>query len=122
MHQFISKAQRGSIVPVEHNKQKLFLKLLKSYEELNMKFKVTIEVLSKDINQSQVSLYNAFIIKASENFGSSFQDMAVALLQLQPKDINGNFKDISKWNTSELQDFIDKANALLLEADSDFKF
>lgn len=124
MHQFIVNAQSGTIVPVEHNKQKLFSKLLNSYEAMNMSFKITIEVLSKDINQSQVSLYNAFILRTAEHFGSTFNDMEMALTQLHP--LNSfkvdDYKRVDKWNTSELQDFINKANALLLEADSDFKF
>lgn len=75
MHQFICKAQGGNIVPLEQNKRNLLNKVLRSYEELDMKFKVTIEVIVKNINEQQISLYNAFIIKASDHFGNTFIEM-----------------------------------------------
>ena len=122
MHQFNCRSSGGKIVPLDDFKQKFFTKLLNHYEQLGMNFKVTIEILSKDVNTNQISLYNAFIIRASQHFGNTFEEMQNELMRFFPLDIELNKKPVEKWNSKELNDFIDKANALLLEADSDFKF
>lgn len=125
MHQFICKSAQGKIVPEQDTKRKLYHKLLKSYEEQNMRFKVTIEVIKKNVNESQLSLYRAFIVKAHLHFGNTYEEMEQALKRFYPKNdlsINDNYKPLDKWNSSDLDNFINQANALLLEADSDFKF
>jgi len=122
MHQFVCKSIRGVITPNSFLKEKLFHKLLKSYEDLGMNFKVTIELTSKNINESQVQLYNAFIIRASEHFGNTFAEMATILETLHPINIGGEVKPIEKWSSLDLDTFINQANVLLLDASSDFKF
>lgn len=124
MHHFICKAVQGNIVPEQSNKIGLFKKLINSYEEQNIRFKVTIEIPQKKINENQEGLYNAFILTASSHFGNTFQQMEIALKRFYP--LNSfharDYKPIDKWTSKELTDFIDKASACLLEADSDFKF
>ena len=120
MHQFICKSVKGTIVPIQPNKLKLLKKLLNSYGELNKKFKVTIEIIEKNINEQQISLYNAFIIKAAEHFGNSFREMELLLYLYYPIDNINGIKDISKWTTKDLDNFINQASALL--AEQGFKF
>ena len=115
MHQFICNSQEGNIVPLEKNKRIFFKKLLNSYQELNKNFKVTIELISKDINEQQYSLYKAYILKASEHFGNGFYEMARLLERFHPLGINSEPKNPKKWSTHELNDFIDKSSALLSE-------
>ena len=118
MHQFICKAVGGKIVPLQPNKISLLEKLLKSYQDLNMKFKVTIEVIEKDINSQQFGLYNAFILKASKHFGNTFEEMELLLKRFHPIFNNGTTtykKPVKKWNTRELNDFLEQASALLAE-------
>lgn len=121
MHSFICKSVRGSLVPEQSNKIKFLQKLLNSYEQLDKKFKVTIEVIDKNLNESQLSLYNAFIIKASQHFGNTFKDMEEILFRFFPIDIDTNKpKFVVKWTTAELNTFIQQASALL--AEQGFKF
>lgn len=118
MNQFICRSEQGSIVPVQLSKKKLLKKLLDSYEERELTFKVTVEVIVKNINEQQKSLYNAFIIKASEHFGVSFKKMEEMLTRFYPEeDIFGQVhkKPKSIWSTKELNDFIDKASSVLSE-------
>ena len=123
MHQFVCKAIGGVITPNSLSKEKLFHKLIKSYEDLGMNFKVTIELTSKNINESQVQLYNAFILRASEHFGNTFAEMASILERLHPINvIGGELKPIERWSSLDLDTFINQANVLLLDASSDFKF
>lgn len=92
-------------------------KVLKGYEDLDKKFKVTFELIEKNLNEHQISLYNAFILKASNHFGNSFQEMENLLYRFKPYSIDelgGKFATpISKWTSKELTQFIDEATALL---------
>lgn len=119
MHQFICKAQEGRIVPLEQNKVEFLYKLLNSYQDLNKKFKVTIELIEKNINENQVSLYMVFVMKASKHFGNTYEEMREILKAFHPicqdgLDV-GKPKPVYKWTSSELQEFLDKASALLSE-------
>ncbi len=119
MHIFICKSVRGKIVPEQSNKVAFMQKLLNRYEELDKKFKVTFELIEKNINEQQINLYNAFIVKASNHFGTHFSEMEKILFHLFP--IEDNVKQpISKWTTRELDTFINQASALL--AEQGFKF
>lgn len=124
MHQFICKVVGGKIVPLQTNKSNLLNKLLNSYEQTDMKLKLTIEVVEKNINEQQISLYKAFIIKASEYFGVGFDDMEKMLFHLFPKGVYNNGtvleKPNSKWTTKELDNFINQASALLAEQGFEF--
>lgn len=122
MHHFICKAQEGNIVPLEHNKEKFLRKLLDSYQDLNKKFKVTIEIIEKPISSEQTSLYNAFIIKASNHFGNTFIEMEKILMRFHPLNSfhSRDYKSVSKWTSQELDNFINQASALL--AEHGFKF
>lgn len=118
MHQFICKSVGGIIVPLQKSKIDLLKKVLLTYEDLNKKFKVTIEYIEKNINEQQISLYNAFIMKASDHFGNSFQEMEIILISFYPKFIFQNSllpKPINKWTSKELDRFINQATALLAE-------
>lgn len=123
MNQFICNAVGGIIVPLQPNKIQLLNKLLNSYEQLGMKFKLTIEVIEKNINQQQISLYNAFIIEASKHFGNTFGEMEFLLMRFHPI-VQGNDKrykkPLKRWNTNDLNTFINQASALLTE--QGFKF
>jgi hypothetical protein len=123
MHQFICKYVDGKIVPLQANKSALLQKVLNSYKDLDMKFKLTIEVIEKNVNEQQQSLYRAYILKASEHFGVHFSEMEKMLFSYFPTDFfNGKLlaKPISKWTSKELDDFINKSSALL--AEHGFKF
>ena len=117
MHQFHCKAVEGKIVPLQPNKILFLEKLLKSYEELNKNFKVTIEVIEKNINSEQESLYKAFITKASNHFGNTYQEMENILKRFWP--LNSfhmrDYKPREKWTTTELNLFIEQSSALLAE-------
>ena len=118
MNQFICNSVKGKIVPVQINKEQLLNKLLNSYEELGMKFKLTIEVIEKNINREQISLYNAFIIQASKHFGNTFEEMEFLLMRFHPiaqGEDKKHKKPLKRWNTNDLNSFIDKASALLSE-------
>ncbi len=92
-------------------------KVLKSYEDLDKKFKVTFELIEKNLNEHQISLYNAFILKAANHFGNSFVEMEVLLSAYHPKMTKVPFekwtKTIDKWTTLELDTFINQASASL---------
>lgn len=122
MHLFIAKFFKGRILPVEEKKLVFWNKLLKDYEDKDMCFKVTIEVVGKNINGAQKSLYNAFIYRASDHFGNSFNDMKIMLHILEPRDPTGILVPIERWSTDQLNRFIDEANVMLLGISSDFKF
>lgn len=116
MHQFHCQSINGNIVPLQQNKIDLLQKLLKSYEDLNMKFKLTIEVVDKNLNEQQIGLYKAFIIKSSNHFGNTYKEMEEILFRFFPIDINSNKrKPVDKWTSQELTSFIDNASALLAE-------
>lgn len=120
MHQFICKVVGGKIVPLQHNKEKLLKTLLADYERLGMKLKLTVEVIEKNINEQQISLYKAFIIKASNHFGNTFREMEIILIRFYPINSEGYKISLNKWTPKQLNDFIDKASALLTE--QGFKF
>lgn len=118
MHQFICNAVGGKIVPLQPDKEKFLLKLLNSYQDLNKKFKVTIEIIEKPLSNEQVKLYHAFVFKASKHFGNTFMEMSILLTHLHPQvgmeGVNWP-KDVSKWTTDELDTFINQASTLLAE-------
>jgi len=89
-----------------------------------MKYIITIENVTKNINESQESLYRAFIYKSADHFGNSFQEMENILKRFHPLNsfYTKDSKPVSRWNSKDLENFINQANALLLDADSDFKF
>jgi hypothetical protein len=120
MHQFICKYVKGKIVPIQENKLKRLERLLNSYGELDKKFKVTIEIIEKNINEQQISLYNAFIIKAANHFGNTFNEMEIILKRFWPRYDMNTIKALNKWTTKELDTFINQASALL--AEQGFKF
>lgn len=109
MHQFICKAQSGESIPTELNKQKLLKKILKFYEEANITYKLQIEPIEKNINESQQALYKAFILKAADHFGTSFPEMEVLLQNLMPEGPR------ERWSTNQLNDFINKSGSYLSE-------
>lgn len=125
MHQFICKSVEGTIVPTQENKLKLLKKILDSYSSNGKSFKLTIESYEKNINEQQISLYNAFILKAADHFGNTFQEMEYILKRFWPKKFNSiygtdTYKGVDYWNTKELDDFINQSSALL--AEQGFKF
>jgi len=118
MHKFICNSVGGRIVPQRTSKQQFFRKLLDSYESLNKKFVVTIEIIEKDINKHQISLYNAFVLKASNHFGNSFVEMQNLLVVFHPPIIDDGLaqpKPVTDWSTKELNGFINEASAHLAE-------
>ena len=119
MHQFICKVVEGKIVPLQPSKVDLLKKVLNTYEDLNKTFKVTIEYIEKNLNESQISLYNAFVLKAANHFGNSFDEMENLLCRYKPyipsDGLNMVVKPINKWTSKELTQFIDQATALLAE-------
>lgn len=129
MHQFICKAVEGKIVPLQPSKIDLLNKILNRYESLDKKFKITIESIEKNVNQSQISLYTAFIVKAANHFGNSYNEMENILKRFHPmnspqgRDSNeiDYYKPINKWTSKELTQFIDEASALLAEQGFIFK-
>lgn len=118
MHQFNVKSIRGVISPVNDSKKKFFDKLLKSFEDENMTFKITIENISKNINEEQIALYKAFIVKAAEHFGNSYPEMEEMLDRFKPKFNSLGFDysiPIQRWSNKDLDDFINKSTAFLAE-------
>lgn len=115
MHIFIAKSLKGVITPLGLTKQSLLQKLLKSYEEQNKAFKITIEELSKDISSEQIKLYRAFIFKASNHFGNTYAEMEELLLQFYPIDIDNKKLVLEKWSSKDLDEFINKSTSHLAE-------
>jgi len=120
MHQFICKAVGRKIVPLQQSKLNLLNKLLDSYSDTDKCFKLTIEIVEKNINEQQISLYKAFIIKASEYFGNTYHEMEIILRRFNPIYNIDDYKPINLWTTKELDTFINQATALL--AEQGFKF
>lgn len=123
MHQFNVKSIRGVISPVNDSKKKFFDKLLKSFENENITFKITIENVSKNINEEQIALYKAFILKAADHFGVDYKEMEEMLDRFKPKIKGLGFdcpKPVLRWNNKELDSFINKSTAFL--ADFGFNF
>jgi len=98
------------LTPLSSQQEKLLQKLLLKYEEDNVTVKVTYEIVVKNINEQQKSLYKAFIIKAADHFGDTFNGMENKLKRFMPED-----KNLSKWSTKELDDFINKSTFFLAE-------
>ena len=120
MHQIICKSLQRKIVPVREEKIALLNKLLDSYESLDKTFKLTIEVIEKNINEHQQSLYRAFIIKASNHFGNTYQEMESILGRFRPVvsssgGVKAFYKPVPSWNSKELDRFINQASVLLAE-------
>jgi hypothetical protein len=115
MHQFISKAQSGRIIPTEPNKRKLLSRILDSYENQNISFKITIEPIEKNINESQRKLYDAFILKAADHFGNTYSEMQDILRRFYPINARGEDIPLNRWSSQQLDLFITKSTAFLAE-------
>ena len=116
---FICKTVEGKIVPQQSlQKVQFFNKLINSYGQLDKAYKVTIELVEKNINESQKSLYKAFILKVSEHLGYSYKNTEDLLLN---EDSIKNVKPFHKWTTKDLNEFIDKSSALLAEYGFNFE-
>jgi len=121
MHQFIVKVEGGKLIAVLPQQQSRLDKVIDYYEKNKKSIKVTFEIVSKDITVAQHSLFNAFVLKASEHFGVEYEECLTYLEHLYPKDIEGKIKsDYKSWKHSEMQIFIEKASAFL--AEYGFKF
>jgi 5'(3')-deoxyribonucleotidase len=123
MHQFICKVKDRKLVPINSKKVKLLNDMISDYERLGMTVKITLETSAgSNINISQISLYKVFILNAADHFGNSFKEMEDILKHFHPLNSFGDVVLVDNWKNKDLDDFINKANALLLDADSDFKF
>lgn len=123
MHIFICEAKGGSIKPTTLAKQKFLLKLLDSYEEQNMRFKITIENISKDLNEAQMSLYKALVLKVSDYAGTTYSETEDDLRQFFPIDVlsdNNTYLPVAKWSSADLDNFISKVISCI--DDDNFKF
>ncbi len=116
------KSSGGKLIPSDDSKKKRWLKLLEYYESKNLKLRVSIEVIDKNINNNQISLYNSFVLKSSEFFGYTFKEMENILKEFYPFDIYGNKKSIEFWNNEELTVFLEKANSKLKDFNNNFEF
>ena len=116
MREFIVKVVEGKLVPLQLNQVKLLNKILKNAEDNNKNIKVTIQDIEKPINSNQEKLYRAYIINASKHFGNSYNEMQEMLVRFHPIDIDtGKYKQLNQLKRSELNSFIEQANALLSE-------
>lgn len=118
MHSFICKTQQGKIVPVESNKERFFNKLINSYGELDKKYKVSIELIEKNVNEEQQRLYKAFILKVASHFGNDFKTTQDMLKRYFPKsmdDIGWNDKPLNQWTSEDLNVFIHQSCEFLAE-------
>lgn len=119
MHKFLVKVVSGKIVPVQPSKKNLIDKMLRDYEALDKKFYVTFEEVSKDLNESQVGLYRAFIVRASDYFGNTYSEMEDMLKRYHPMRFTiasmgtTDTVPIDKWSSEDLDRFINQASALL---------
>ena len=113
MHKFICKIREGIIVPLDSKKQKLFNKVLNSHEINENTVLITIEQSSKPVNVNQEKLYKAFILKASDYFGNQYFEMEALMIDYYPKDDDGTPIEVSRWKSYQLNQFIDKAMAVL---------
>jgi len=118
MYQFIVKIKSGKFIPTLDKQKKILDKILNYYEHNQTSLKVTIEIVEKNINESQISLYKAFVIKASNHFGNTFKEMQMILENFHPMVETPNSlqpKSFEKWTSKELDTFINQATAFLAE-------
>lgn len=115
MHKFLVNFRGRQMVSTEIDKQNFLDRLLDDYENRNITVSVSIEIPTKRINQDQSKLYKAFILKASNHFGTDFPDIHKALKVLHPLDEEGEYIPISKWNTYQLNNFINQASSYMAE-------
>ncbi len=116
MQKFICKAQSGVPIPTDLNKQKLLAKMLKFYEMQNITFTVTLDLPRKDINEQQLKLYKAFIVQAADHFGNTYSEMEKILKdKFYPIDPTGSDIPLHRWSSEQLDLFITKSTALLVE-------
>lgn len=123
MFRFIAKASKGKIKPLKPSNEKTLEKILSESESLNKKLIITIEYVEKKVNNSQISLYRAFIIKSSEAYGCTYSHMENLLKQFHPKeeDLKTNIP-IEKWTSKQLDSFINQASEVLSSNNENFKF
>lgn len=105
----------GHPAPITPSQKKLFYKLLESYRDINKTFTVIISDDSKYLSPEQIKVYNAFIWKAADHFGNTFPEMQTLLSKFQPSNNPGEEIPIRKWNTQQLNTFIDKASSHLAQ-------
>lgn len=123
MKRFNVKFREGKLVPLGYSQQRVLNKILDYYERSGETFTITIEKVTKPINNDQAGLYRAFIVKACDYFGNTYSEMESLLDTYKPKvEEHGKIvnKDVSLWTTKELNNFIDQASAQL--AEFGFKF
>jgi hypothetical protein len=123
MHIFICESKDGSLKPTTLAKQKFLLKLLNSYQEQNIRFKITIENISKDLNEAQMSLYKAFVVKVSDYYGNTYSETEQILTQFFPIDIlsdNNKYLAVADWKSADLDIFLSKSISFI--DDDNFKF
>jgi EAL domain-containing protein (putative c-di-GMP-specific phosphodiesterase class I) len=121
MHKFLVKVIQGNISPVLLSKKQVFDKILKHYQDSGKSFTITIEEQTKDLSTEQIRLYNAFFVKAADNYGCSFSEMESLLQRYMPIDqLTGNYLPKEKWSTTQLGNFINQATALLSEQGFNF--
>ena len=112
-HIFQCKAKSGQLVPTSASKQALLKKLLDHIERSGDTITVTIDQHGQNINEGQHKLYFSFIDKAAKHFGTDRDDMRATLQPFHPKTPDGEIKHIDRWDTREINDFIDQASAHL---------
>jgi hypothetical protein len=115
MHKFLVKIRDRKLLATDLSKQDFLERLLDSYADRNIVVSITFEVPEKDINEGQVKLYRAFILKAAEHFGTDFREMQQILKNLEPTDASGNRLPLKKWSTNNLNTFIDRSSSYLSE-------
>ena len=108
MNHFVGKIKGGELAPLSSHQKGLLKKLLSTYENNNTLVKVTYEIVAKNINQQQKSLYRAFIVKAADYFGDDYKSMEDKIERFKPKGIH-----IDKWSSKDLDDFINKSSSFL---------
>lgn len=122
MIKFLCKTVKGEIEPLQSSKKKSFQRIINNYEDLNKKYIITIESIEKEINDDQKKLYNAFILQASQQYGTTFRNMQNMLKRFHPIDVDNpnQYIPIDRWKTTHLNNFINQASELL--ASNGFKF
>jgi len=122
MRSFICKVQGGKIVPLVPSQERTFKKILNDAETYNRTLIFSIEEVEKTLTPKQIKMYQAYIVKASEHFGSTFIEMEKELFRFFPVDVEAKTKkSVEKWTTAELEQFIISCNKKLGEFGFQFK-
>ena len=75
MIQFLCDSEGGKITPLLASKRKLFNDILDDLQNEGRTFVVEIKVHYKKVNDRQLGLYKALIVKSSEHAGMTFSEM-----------------------------------------------